>query len=60
MKTSTTMPQTTTEHAHHWVIGEPNGPFSAGFCKRCGVKRDFRNWLAELEFITTDDERRAA
>lgn len=60
MNTSTTTASATSQHAHHWLIGEPNGPLSAGYCKRCGVKRDFRNWIAEIDFITSDDERRAA
>lgn len=28
---------------HHWVIEPPNGTFSQGRCKRCGVDREFRN-----------------
>lgn len=52
--------QTIVDHAHHWVLGEPSGPLSVGTCKRCGAQRNFRNWLEEIDFITTDDERRAA
>lgn len=38
---------------HHWVIETPNGAVSAGFCKRCGATREFKNacddamWLAD-------------
>ncbi|HNM76771.1 MAG TPA: hypothetical protein PKI89_00260 [Tepidiformaceae bacterium] len=28
---------------HHWVIETPNGSFSSGRCKRCGVAKEFRN-----------------
>lgn len=48
------------DHAHHWVLDEPNGPVSNAVCRRCGAEREFRNWLDEIDFITTDDERRAA
>ena len=64
MTTETALPTITiaepTGHAHHWVIGEPEGPVSRGVCKTCGAARDFRNWLEEIDFITTDEERRAA
>ena len=36
--------------AHHWKIDSPNGEYSSGVCKRCGVSRgDFRNSV-ELSF----------
>ena len=63
MTTETALPTITVEpadHAHHWVLGEPSGPVTTGICKRCGATREFRNWLQEIDFITTDDERRAA
>ena len=28
---------------HHWVIEPPNGAVSAGKCRMCGEKREFRN-----------------
>lgn len=34
---------TTTPHAHHWRIEEPNGPTSHGVCRHCGAERDFPN-----------------
>jgi len=48
------------DHAHRWILDEPNGPVSNAVCRRCGAERRFRNWLDEIDFITTDDERRAA
>jgi hypothetical protein len=29
--------------AHHWLIGTPNGPTSAGRCRICGAQREFAN-----------------
>ncbi len=60
MTTETALPTMTVDHAHHWILGEPSGPVTTGMCKRCGATREFRNWLQEIDFITTDDERRAA
>ncbi len=34
---------TKTECTHHWVIEPPNGAVSAGKCRRCGERREFRN-----------------
>ena len=31
--------------AHHWIIGDPDGPTSSGKCKRCGTQRDFMNYF---------------
>jgi hypothetical protein len=31
------------ECIHHWVIEPPNGAVSAGKCRLCGERRDFRN-----------------
>lgn len=30
--------------AHHWIIESPNGPISAGTCKKCGATKEFENW----------------
>lgn len=49
-----------TEHAHHWVIEEASGPVSAGRCKRCGAAKEFKNWLADTDFITNEEHRIAA
>ena len=27
----------------HWKIESPNGPESTGVCRKCGIKRQFRN-----------------
>lgn len=48
------------EHAHHWVIEEASGPVSAGRCKRCGASKEFKNWLADTDFITNEEHRIAA
>jgi hypothetical protein len=50
----------TTNHAHHWVIEEAQGPLSQGVCKRCGVVKPFKNWLEETDFITNEEHRIAA
>ena len=42
-------------HRHHWLIAEPHGPFSAAVCKHCAVERDFRNWLPDLDFLTSGE-----
>ena len=31
--------------AHHWIIGDPDGPTSSGKCKHCGTQRDFMNYF---------------
>jgi hypothetical protein len=36
--------------SHHWVIETPNGTFSGGRCKRCGVTREFRNSSEEVQW----------
>ncbi len=48
------------EHAHHWVIEEASGLLSQGRCKRCGVSKEFKNWLADTDFITNEEHRTAA
>lgn len=37
-------------HAHHWRIEEPNGSASLGTCKGCGERKEFRNWITDLDF----------
>jgi hypothetical protein len=48
------------EHAHHWLIEEASGPVSRGQCKRCGVTKEFKNWLEDSDFITNEEHRIAA
>jgi hypothetical protein len=48
------------DHAHRWVIEEPNGPISRGRCKICRQERDFKNWLSETDFITNEEYRQTA
>ncbi len=42
---------------HHWLIDEANGEQSAGRCKHCFARRDFRNWLPGLNFAGKDESR---
>ena len=32
--------------SHHWMIGDPDGPMSAGICKHCGAQKEFMNYFA--------------
>jgi len=48
------------DHFHRWRIDEPNGPVSMGVCKVCGESKEFRNWLADMDFITNEEHRAAA
>ena len=48
------------DHVHRWQIEEPNGPTSAGICKACGARKEFKNWLADSDFITNEEHRSAA
>ncbi len=45
------------DHFHRWRIEEPNGPVSRGVCKECGVEKQFKNWLADGDFITNEEHR---
>lgn len=45
-------------HAHSWRIEEANGPVSMGTCP-CGAEKEFKNWLAEGDFITQTEFREA-
>jgi hypothetical protein len=45
------------DHFHRWRIDEPNGPISRGSCKVCGVTKEFKNWLADGDFITNEEHR---
>lgn len=31
--------------SHHWIIEEATGPSSAGVCRHCGARREFRNYV---------------
>ncbi|MGI8926481.1 MAG: hypothetical protein ACR2HN_07525 [Tepidiformaceae bacterium] len=48
------------DHFHRWRIDEPNGPMSIGTCKVCGVEKQFKNWLSDMDFITNEEHRSAA
>ena len=30
---------------HHWMIESPRGPTSKAKCKKCGVEREFANFI---------------
>ena len=34
---------------HYWIIDFPDGPISAGKCKRCGLVKQFYNCLDNSE-----------
>lgn len=48
------------DHAHRWRIDEPSGESSEGVCAVCGTRKNFRNWLAESDFITNEERRQSA
>jgi hypothetical protein len=31
--------------AHHWKINDPDGPVSSGVCKKCGIQKEFMNYI---------------
>ncbi len=39
-------------HTHRWRIEEANGTVSAGVCAICQERREFYNWLPQLDYIT--------
>jgi len=45
---------------HHWTCPEPDGPVAHSRCKKCGLEKDFRNYVAsELgEYYTVHAQRR--
>lgn len=43
------------QHAHRWRISEPNGEYSDAVCVACGAEKQFRNWLAETDYITRSE-----
>ena len=45
------------ECRHHWFIESPAGPFSKGVCRRCGLEREFKNYLEELRWEDRSGER---
>jgi hypothetical protein len=60
MDTNTTSTAPAADHAHRWVIETPNGPESRGVCKICRVEKGFKNWIAEADFITSEERKLAA
>ncbi len=57
---TTTAAAPAADHFHRWRIDEPNGPTSGGVCKICGVSKEFKNWLSDMDFITNEEHRSAA
>ena len=39
---------------HYWIIDFPDGPVSAGKCKRCGMVKNFYNCLDNIELDQGD------
>jgi hypothetical protein len=58
--TTAEAPRVEAQHFHRWRIDEPNGPTSTGVCKECGVAKQFKNWLSDMDFITNEEHRVAA
>ena len=56
-KRSTTHTPSEPQHFHRWRIEEPSGPVSTGRCYECGAVKEFKNWLAEGDFITNEEHR---
>lgn len=59
-QTTVQAPQAQADHYHRWRIDEPNGPTSTGVCKVCGIEKNFKNWLSDMDFITNEEHRIAA
>jgi hypothetical protein len=39
---------------HHFVVDSPSGsPVSAASCRKCGLSREYRNWLEQYEYVGT-------
>lgn len=58
--TQATPPRPQADHFHRWRIDEPNGPTSGGVCSVCGITKEFKNWLSDMDFITNEEHRSAA
>ena len=39
---------------HHWMIGAPEGPVSAGVCKNCGIDKEFKNYVEGSSWSSSD------
>jgi len=39
--------ETTAECRHHWEIEPASNPVSMGKCRRCGLEKEFKNYLEE-------------
>jgi len=41
---------------HHWVIETPSGPASLGYCKVCGIEKEFQNFIENNPYWEEDTE----
>ena len=43
---------------HHWIIEPPDGPVSSGYCRKCGVEKQFQNYFphSKWESNQTDEQ----
>jgi hypothetical protein len=44
-------------HACHWVLPTPEGPYAEGTCKICGNQKKFPNYIEEY-FVSDYNARR--
>lgn len=46
---------------HHFVIDSPSGDaVSPASCRKCGMQREYRNWLEQYDYIGTAWKRSTA
>lgn len=46
---------------HHFVIASPSGDaVSPASCRKCGIQREYRNWLEQYDYIGTAWKRSTA
>lgn len=57
MSIGSTETTTGASHSHRWRIAEPQGPTSLGTCGRCGLLREFQNYLESGDFVTNEEHR---
>lgn len=49
------------ECVHHWLIEQPNGPYSRGRCKKCMAVKDFPNSNdGDNHWMTSEKKKQAA
>ncbi len=46
---------------HHFVVESPHGDaVSAASCRKCGERREYRNWLEQYDYIGSSWKRNAS